>query len=88
MDAMVELAIDGFPLDPKDPDIAFHRDLSAWLEVQNGPKVPVPLRIALFPNNDGTGYGLRWSGFNGRANTLACWLVARLNTSSLTSSAS
>ena len=49
MDAMVELAIDGFPFDPKDPDIAFHRDLSAWLEVENGPKVPVALRIAPIP---------------------------------------
>jgi hypothetical protein len=49
MDPAVELAIDGFPLDPKDVDIAFHRDLSTWLELEKGPKVPVPLQVAPAP---------------------------------------
>ena len=42
---MVELAVDGFPLDPGDPDIRFHRDLSSWLELDKGRRVPVALQV-------------------------------------------
>jgi hypothetical protein len=45
MDPAVELAIDGFPLDPNDPDIRYHRELSAWLELDQTPRVPVPLQF-------------------------------------------
>src|SRR4026207_1488929 len=41
----VELAIDGFPLDPGDQDFRFHRELSTWLELRTSPGVPVALRF-------------------------------------------
>jgi len=45
MDPTVELAIDGFPLDPSDPDIRFHRELSSWLEFEGSNRVPVALKF-------------------------------------------
>ena len=45
MDARVELAVDGFPLDPNDPDIRYHRELSTWLELDQTPRVPVALQF-------------------------------------------
>ena len=45
MDPAVELAIDGFPLDPNDPDIRYHRELSTWLELDQTPRVPVALQF-------------------------------------------
>lgn len=45
MDPSVALAIDGFPLDPRDPDIRFHRELSSWLELEGPTRVPVALRF-------------------------------------------
>jgi hypothetical protein len=45
MDPTVELATDGFPLDPADPDIRFHRELSAWLELEKPDRGPVALRF-------------------------------------------
>jgi hypothetical protein len=47
MDPTVELAVDGFPLDPSDPDIRFHRELSAWLEVDKGRRLPVALQTVV-----------------------------------------
>ena len=47
MDRIVELAPDGFPLDPNDPDIGLHRDLGAWLELERG--LPAPLQVAPAP---------------------------------------
>ena len=41
----IELAVDGFPLDPSDPDIRFHRELSTWLELENSNRVPVALQF-------------------------------------------
>lgn len=41
----VELAIDGFPLDPNDPDIRYHRELSTWLEIEKPNRVPVALQF-------------------------------------------
>lgn len=41
----VELAIDGFPLDPGDPDFPIQRELSTWLELRTSPGVPVALRF-------------------------------------------
>jgi hypothetical protein len=46
MDPMVELAIDGYPLDPNDPDIRFHRELSTWLEIETRNRVPVAMQFA------------------------------------------
>ena len=37
--------VDGFPLDPGDPDIRFHRELSSWLELDKGRRVPVTLQV-------------------------------------------
>lgn len=48
-ESILELATDGFPLDPEDPDVTFHRDLSGWLETESGARVPVPLQIAPAP---------------------------------------
>jgi hypothetical protein len=45
MDPTVELAMDGYPLDPNDPDIRFHRELSTWLELQKSNRVPVALQF-------------------------------------------
>jgi len=45
MDPTVELAVDGFPLDPADPDIRFHRELSTWLELGSANRVPVALQF-------------------------------------------
>ena len=45
MDPAVELAIDGFPLDPHDRDIRYHRELSTWLELDQTPRVPVALQF-------------------------------------------
>jgi hypothetical protein len=45
MDPTVELAVDGFPLDPNDPDIRFHRELSSWLELEGSNRVPVALQF-------------------------------------------
>jgi len=45
MDPTVELALDGFPLDPADPDIRFHRELSTWLELASANRVPVALQF-------------------------------------------
>jgi len=45
MDPTIELAIDGFPLDPADPDFRFHRELSTWLEVENSNRFPVALQF-------------------------------------------
>jgi hypothetical protein len=45
MDPMVELAVDGFPLDPADPDVRYHRELSTWLEIENSNRVPVALQF-------------------------------------------
>jgi hypothetical protein len=41
----IELAVDGFPLDPADPDFRFHRELSAWLELEKPNRVPVALQF-------------------------------------------
>jgi len=41
----VELAVDGFPLEPADPDIRFHRELSSWLELEGSNRVPVALQF-------------------------------------------
>jgi hypothetical protein len=41
----LELASDGFPLDPGDPDIRYHRELSSWLELEASHGVPVALRF-------------------------------------------
>jgi hypothetical protein len=46
MNPTVQLAVDGFPLDPNDPDIRFHRELSAWLELDNVRRVPVTLQTS------------------------------------------
>jgi hypothetical protein len=45
MDPTVELAVDGFPLDPNDPDIRFHRELSSWMELQGSNRVPVAMQF-------------------------------------------
>jgi hypothetical protein len=45
MDPTVELAVDGFPLDPADHDIRFHRELSTWLELEKSNRVPVALQF-------------------------------------------
>jgi hypothetical protein len=45
MDPTTELAVDGFPLDPKDPDIRFHRELSTWLELEMSARLPVALQF-------------------------------------------
>ena len=37
----VELAIDGFPLDPADADFRFHRELSTWLELEKPSRIPI-----------------------------------------------
>src|SRR5579872_1805625 len=41
----VELAIDGFPLDPADADFRFHRELSTWLELEQPNRVPVAMQF-------------------------------------------
>jgi hypothetical protein len=41
----VELAVDGFPLEPADPDLRFHRELSSWLELEGSNRVPVALQF-------------------------------------------
>jgi len=41
----IELAVDGFPLDPADPDFRYHRELSTWLELENSNRVPVALQF-------------------------------------------
>src|SRR6185295_1245656 len=45
MDPAVELAIDGFPLDPNDPDLRYHRELSTWLELAQTTHIPVALQF-------------------------------------------
>jgi len=45
MDPAVELAVDGFPLDPNDPDIRYHRELSTWLELAQTAHIPVALQF-------------------------------------------
>ena len=45
MDPAVELAIDGFPLDPNDPDIHYHRELSNWMKLDQTPRVPVAVQF-------------------------------------------
>ena len=45
MDPTVELAMDGFPLDPNDPDIRYHRELSMWLELEKWNRVPAALQF-------------------------------------------
>src|SRR5260221_12692595 len=45
MEPTVELAVDGFPLDPGDPDISFHRELSSWLELDKRRRVPAALQV-------------------------------------------
>lgn len=45
MEPTVELGIDGFPLDPNDPDIRYHRELSTWLEIDKSQGVPAGLRF-------------------------------------------
>ena len=45
MDPTVELATDGFPLDPNDPDIRYHRELSSWLELEGSNGVPVAMQF-------------------------------------------
>src|SRR6266566_332769 len=45
MDPAVELAVDGFPLDPNDPDIRYHRELSTWLELAQTTHIPVALQF-------------------------------------------
>ena len=45
MDPTIELAIDGFPLDPNNPDFRFHRELSSWLELEGSNRVPVALQF-------------------------------------------
>lgn len=45
MNPSVELAVDGFPPDPADPDIRFHRELSSWLELEGSNRVPVALQF-------------------------------------------
>ena len=45
MDPTIELAVDGFPLDPNDPDIRFHRELSTWLELEKLVGLPAALRF-------------------------------------------
>ena len=45
MDQTVELAIDGFPLDPGDPDIRYHRELSTWLELEKPHRIPVAMQF-------------------------------------------
>jgi len=45
MDPTVELAVDGFPLDPNDPDIRYHRELSSWLELEGSNRVPVAMQF-------------------------------------------
>jgi hypothetical protein len=41
----IELAVDGFPLDPADQDFRFHRELSTWLELEKPNPVPVALQF-------------------------------------------
>lgn len=41
----VELAIDGFPLEPSDPDVRLQRELSTWLEIEKPNRVPVALQL-------------------------------------------
>jgi len=41
----VELAIDGFPLDPADADFRFQRELSTWLELENPSRIPVAMQF-------------------------------------------
>src|SRR5438045_3449572 len=41
----IELAVDGFPLDPADPDFRVHRELSSWLELEGSNRVPVALQF-------------------------------------------
>ncbi len=45
MEPTVELATDGFPLDPAEPDIRYHRELSTWLEIDKSQGVPAALRF-------------------------------------------
>src|SRR3984957_12208733 len=45
MDPTVELAVDGFPLDPTDPDIRFNRELSSWMELEGSNRVPVAMQF-------------------------------------------
>ena len=45
MDPTVELGIDGFPLDPADPDIRYHRELSTWMEIDKSQGLPAALRF-------------------------------------------
>ena len=54
MDPTVELAVDGYPLDPHDPDIHFHRELSTWLELDKPHRVPVAMQF------DSTAARSRW----------------------------
>ena len=54
MDPTVELAIDGFPLDPNDPDFRFHRELSTWLELEKSNRLPVAMQF------DATSERSRW----------------------------
>ncbi len=41
----VELSVDGFPLDPSDPDVSIHRELGNWLELETPQAGPVALRF-------------------------------------------
>lgn len=41
----IELAVDGFPLDPADADFRFQREISIWLELEKPNPVPVALRF-------------------------------------------
>ena len=45
MDPTVELGIDGFPLEPGDPDLRYQRELSTWLELNQSQGVPVALKF-------------------------------------------
>jgi hypothetical protein len=45
MEPTVELAVDGFPLDPNDLDIRYHRELSTWLEIDNMHRGPAALQF-------------------------------------------
>lgn len=45
MEPTVELAVDGFPLEPNDPDIRYHRELSSWLALDKSNRVPVALQF-------------------------------------------
>jgi hypothetical protein len=44
MDTGIDLSVDGYPLDPADPDVKYHRELGYWLETGNRSSSPVALR--------------------------------------------